>query len=231
MDGPSILEVLGVLIIAFVFGVMLPVSLTLLFVKYRGGPAQMYQLGSEVKAGKVADFLPWGSTSLGELTREWVGDSAFTRSMFGRHDQRAGRVPSARTDSGWLLAFTMESKNDAADGRLVAVTSAHRVDLRVSSGVCHATVNGATLGTFKWGEPELRAPDGSQLGSYRRGGQLALRGRDVATIDSRTSGAPARPPAVTPLVTNLAAERTPEEEAWTLVLAVMELGWGRTAAS
>lgn len=231
MDTPPLVEILGVLVVAFVLGVLVPLALTLLFVKYRGGHAELYQLGAEVKAGKLKDLLPWGSTSLTELTREWVGHSAFTRSMFGRHEQRAGRVPSARADSGSLLAFTMESKRDGADGRLVAVTSAHRVDLRVSGGVCRATVNGAALGSFKLGEAELLAPDGSQLGSYRRGGQLALRGRDAATIDTRTSGAPARPPSLTPLVTQLAAERTPEDEAWTLVLALMELGWGRPRES
>lgn len=231
MDAPPIVEVLGVLVVAFVLGVLVPLSLTLLFVKYRGGPAEMYQLGADVKAGKLTDLLPWEATSLAELTREWVGHSTYTRSMFGRHDQRAGRVPSARTDAGWLLAFTMESKNDGADGRLVAVTSAHRLDLRVSSGVCRAAVNGAALGTFKLGEPELHAPDRAQLGSYRRGGQLTLRGRDAAMLDSHTTCAPARPPTLTPLVTNLAAERTPEDEAWTLVLALVELAWVSPRAS
>ena len=231
MDVQSVMEVLGVLIIAFVLGVIVPLTLTFTFVKLRGGSEEMYQLGAEVKSGKVAELLPWGTDSLASLTREWVGNSTYTESLFGRSDQAAGRVPSARADSGWLLAFTMASKKDGDHGRLVAITSAHRLELRVASGVCHAAVNGKPLGTIKLGEPGLFAPDGSQLGSHRSGGPLTLRARDVATLDARTSCVSARPPALTPLITNLAAERPPEDEAWTLVVAVLQMAWVRPAPS
>ena len=231
MDGQALMEVLGVLIIAFVLGVIVPLTLTFTFVKLRGGSEEMYQLGAEVKSGKVAELLPWGTDSLAALTREWVGSSTYTESLFGRSDQAAGRVPSARADSGWLLAFTMASRKDGAHGRLVAMTSAHRLELRVASGVCHAALNGRPLGTLKLGEPGLFAPDGSQLGSSRAGGQLAVRGRDVATLDARTTCVAARPPSLTPLLTNLSAERTPEDEAWTLVVAVLQMAWVRPAAS
>ncbi len=231
MDVQSIMEVLGVLVVAFVLGVIVPLALIFTFVKRRGGSEEMYQLGAAVKSGKVPELLPWGSASLMELTREWVGSSTYTESLFGRNDQGAGRVPSARTDSGWLLAFTLESKNGGADGRLLAMTSAHRLDLRLAAGVCHAMVNGAALGTFKLGEPGLFAPDGAQLGSYRLGGQLTLRGREVATLDPRTTCTSARPPSPTPLFTHLAAERTAEDEAWTLVVAVLQLAWVRPGVS
>lgn len=231
MDVQSILEVLGVLIIAFVLGVIIPLTITFTFVKLRGGSEEMYQLGAEVKSGKLTYLLPWSSDSLTALTREWVGSSTYTESLFGRNDQGAGRVPSTHADSGWLLAFTMESKNDGNDGRLLAVTSAHRLDLRVAAGVCHAQVNDKPLGTFKLGEPALFAPDGSQLGSFRVGGQLALHGRDAATFDTRTTCAAERPAVPTPLITQLVPERTPEDEAWTLVLAVLQLGWVRPAVS
>lgn len=231
MDVQSILEVLGVLIIAFVLGVIIPLTITFTFVKLRGGSEEMYQLGADVKAGKLTDLLPWGSDSLTELTREWVGSSTYTESLFGRNDQGAGRVPSVRADSGWLLAFTMDSKNDGADGRLIAMTSAHKLDLRVAAGVCHASVNGKPLGTLKLGEPTLFAPDGAQLGSFRVGGQLALRGREAATLDTRTVCAPERPVSPTPLITNLAPERTPEDEAWALVLAVLQMSWVRPTVS
>lgn len=231
MDVQSILEVLGVLLVAFVLGVIVPLALTFTFVKQRGGSEEMYQLGAAVKSGKLPDLLPWGSDSLTALTREWVGSSTYTESMFGRNDQGAGRVPSARADSGWLLAFTMESKNSGADGRLIAMTSAHKLDLRVAAGVCHASVNGKALGSFKLGEPTLSGPDGKPLGSFRVGGQLALNGRDAATLDTRTTCAPERPASLTPLVTQLAADRTPEDEAWTLVLAVLQMGWVRPQAS
>lgn len=231
MDVQSVMEVLGVLLVAFVLGVLVPLALIFTFVKHRGGSEEMYQLGAELKAGKLPDLLPWGNDSLTELAREWVGSSTFTESLFGRNDQAGGRVPSTRTDPGWLLAFTMDSKNGGADGRLLAVTSAHKVNLRVTAGVCHATLDGKPLGSFKLGEPALFAPDGKQLGSYRVGGQLELRGRDAATIDAHPSCASARPSSLTPLVTRLAAERTPEDEAWTLVLAVLQLAWVRPQVS
>lgn len=231
MDVQSVMEVLGVLVVAFVLGVLIPLALIFTFVKHRGGSEEMYQLAAELKAGKVHDLLPWGNDSLSELAREWVGSTTYTESMFGRNDQAGGHVPSTRTDPGWLLAFAMSSSKNGAEGWLRAMTSAHKLELRVTGGVCHATLNGKALGSLKLGEPTLFAPDGTQLGSYRAGGQLALRGRDAATIDIHPSCVTARPASLTPLVTHLPAERTPEDEAWTLVLAVLQLAWVRPQVS
>ena len=222
MDGRAIIEVLGVLVVAFVLFVVVPLFLLFLYIKYRGGNAEMHQTIADLKSGAITELLPWESTSLGELTREWVGYSTYTTSMFGRSDQAAGRVPSSRAPSGWLLAFSVETKNDGADGRVLAMTSAHRLELAITSGVWRATLNGALLGTFRKGEEPLVAPDGAQLGTFR-GGQLVVRGREVATIETPHAGAPARAPALTELVTHLRAERTPEDDAWTLVCAVFQL--------
>lgn len=222
MDARAIMEVLGVLVVAFIVGVLLPLTLTFLFVKYRGGSEEMHQTIAALKAGKIDDLLPWDSGSLGELTREWVGSATYTASMFGRNDQSAGRVPSSRVPSGWLLAFGLETKNDGADGRVLAMTSAHRIELRIERGVCKASVNGTVLGSFKLGEAPILAPDGSPLGSYRRG-QLEVRGRDAATLDTRTASVSARAEAPGPLITSQVADRTPEDEAWTLVVAVLQL--------
>jgi hypothetical protein len=223
MDGRAIIEVLGVLLVAFIVCVVVPLFLLFLFIKYRGGNEELYRTMAALKSGTIAELLPWENTSLGELTREWVGYTTYTTSMFGRSDQGAGRVPSNRAPSGWLLAFGVETKNDGADGEVLAMTSAHRLDLAITRGVCRATLNGTALGTFRKGEAPLVAPDGTQLGTFNPGGQLVIRGRAVATIDTPRNGASARPAALTPLITNLLAERTPEEEAWTLVFAVFQL--------
>ena len=225
MDGQAISEIIGVLLVAFVAFVLVPLLLLFLFIRYRGGSEEMYQTVEALKAGKVTELLPWGSSSLGELTREWVGASIYTSSLFGRNDQGAGRVPSRNATSGWLLAFSLDAKNKA-DGKVLAMTSSHRLELSMESGVCRATLNGVALGTFRQGE--VFGADGAPLGTYRRelrGGQLVLRGRDVATIDTATAGASDRAESLTPLVTNLLAERTPEDEAWTLVLAAHQLAW------
>jgi hypothetical protein len=224
MDGRAIIEVLGVLVVAFVAFVLVPLFFTFLFVKYRGGSEEIYETAAALRSGKLADLLPWDSASLSELTREWVGSSTYTVSMFGRHDQGAGRVPSTRASTGWLLAFSMEGKNTGTDGQVLAMTSAHRLDLRITGKVCHASLDGAALGTLKLTEGGIFAPDGTALGSVR-GGQLVLRDRNVAAIEPRTTSASERVPSPTPLVTGLLAQRTPEDEAWTLVVAVLQLAW------
>lgn len=223
MDGRAIMEILGVLLVAFIVCVVVPLFLLFLFIKHRGGNAEMHQLIAALKSETVSELLPWESTSLSELTREWVGSSTYTKSAFGRSDQAAGHVPSSRAPSGWLLAFGIETNNDGADGQVLAMTSAHRLELAITRGVCRATLNGTTLGTFKLGEGPVLAPDGAQLGTFRAGDQLVVRGRPVATIATPRGGASTRATALTPLVTHLAPERTPEEEAWTLVFVVLQL--------
>lgn len=223
MDGRAIIEVLSVLVVAFIAFVVVPLFLLFLFIKYRGGNAEMHQTIAAVKAGKVSELLPWESTSLGELTREWVGHSTYTTSMFGRSDQAAGHVPSSRATSGWLLVFSVETKNDGADGKVLALTSAHRLELAITGGGWRATLNGTVLGTFKKGEAPITAPDGAQLGTFLPGAPLVVRGREVATINSPRAGASARAMAPTPLVTDLLSAPTPEDDAWTLVFAVFQL--------
>ncbi len=221
MDGRAVIEVLGVLLVAFVVCVVVPLFLLFVYIKYRGGNAEMHATIAALKSGTFSELLPWDGTSLGELTREWVGHATYTASMFGRSDQAAGQVPSSRAPSGWLLAFSTETNNDGADGKVLAMTSAHRVEVAISSGLCRATVNGTVLGTFRMGEAVFCAPDGTALGTL--GDQLVVRGRDVATIGTPRTGVPARAPALTALITNLRAQRTPEDEAWTLVFAVIHL--------
>ena len=223
MDGRAIIEVLGVLVVAFVAFVVVPLFLLFLYIKYRGGNADMHQLIASLKSGTITGLLPWDSTSLGQLTREWVGSATYTTSMFGRSDQGAGHVPSIRASEGWLLAFGVETKNDGADGRMLAMTSAHRLELTIMGGIHRATLNGVVLGTFRKGEAPFLAPDGTQLGTFGPGGQLSVRGREVAMIATPRTGASTRAPAPTPLVTNLLAGRTPEDEAWTLVFAAFQL--------
>lgn len=223
MDGRAIIEVLTVLVVAFIAFVVVPLFLLFLYIKYRGGNAEMHQTIGAVKSGTITELLPWDSSSLSDLSREWVGHATYTTSMFGRSDQAAGHVPSIRAPSGWLLAFSVETKNDGADGKVLAMTSAHRLELAISGGVWRATLNGAVLGTFKKGEAPITAPDGAQLGTFLPGAPLVVRGREVATFNTPRAGAPARAPALTPLITNLHAERPPEDDAWTLVIAMSQL--------
>ena len=157
------------------------------------------------------------------MSREWVGSSTYTASMFGRSDQSAGRVPSRSVPSGWLLAFGLEMNNDGADGRVLAMTSAHRLELAITSGVSRVTLNGTVLGTFRKGEPSISAPDGTQLGTFGPGDRLVVRGREVATLNTPRAGVATRAPVPTPLVSHLLAQRTPEDEAWTLVFSVVQL--------
>ena len=215
--------IIGVLLAALVVFVLVPLFLLFLFIQFRGGNEEMYQTAAAVKSGTITELLPWGSASLSELTREWVGSSTYTVSTFGRRDQAAGRVPSRTSPTGWLLAFTMESSSNGAEGKLLAMTSAHKLELRVTGGVCQASINGAALGSFRPGEPALLGPDGAQLGTFAAG-KLTLRGREVATVDPRTTSAAARAESLS-LVTHLLAERTPEDEAWSLLVAVLQLGW------
>ena len=224
MNTDLIIGIIGALFGALVAFVLVPLFLLFLFIQYRGGAEEMYQTAAAVKSGTITELLPWGSTSLGELTREWVGSSTYTVSAFGRRDQAAGRVPSGRSPTGWLLAFTMESSSHGADGKLFAMTSAHKLELRVAGGECKASINGAAVGSFRVGEPALFGPDGVQVGTYRVD-QLTIRGREVAKIDARTRSDSARVESPSFLVTNLLAERTGEDEAWTLLVAVLQLGW------
>ena len=223
MDGRTIIEMLGILVVAFVVFVVVPLFLLFLFIRYRGGHEEMHDTIAALKSGKVTALLPWESASHSDLTREWLGSSTYTTNMFGRSDQGAGRVPSRGAPTGWLLAFGVETKNDGADGRMIAMTSAHRLDVAITKGVCRATLNGTVLGSFSKGEPSLRAADGTTLGTFRPTGQLVIRGRDVASIESPRAGLSARAATPTPLVTNLLTERTEEDEAWTLVFAVFQL--------
>jgi hypothetical protein len=228
MTGQDIIEVIGVLIVAFILGVIIPLTLTFLFVKYRGGAEEMYVIAAAVRSGKVQELLPWSSASLSELASEWVGSSTFTRSMFGRNDQAAGLVPSSKSQTGWLLGFATDSRKDGADGTVVAITSAHKLELSMTGGTFTATVNGSPLGTVKLGEAgeaSLFGPDGAQVGSYRRqvaGGKLMLNGREVGTL-ARTSSSMERIPSTTPLISNLAAQ--PQDESWVLALAVVQFAW------
>ena len=86
MDGRAIIEVLGVLLVAFVVCVVVPLFLLFLYIKYRGGNAEMHAVIAALKSGTVSELLPWEITSLGELTREWVGHATYTTSMFGRSE-------------------------------------------------------------------------------------------------------------------------------------------------
>lgn len=228
MEWSGFIEVVGVLLGAFVFLVVVPLGLLFLFVKHRGGDAEIYRTMAALKSGTVAELLPWTSASLGELTREWVGFTTHTVSMFGRGDQSAGRVPSSRSPEGWLLALSVETKNAGADGTVRATTAAHRLELAIKGGVWTATLNGTPLGHFSAGHPPLLAPDGTPLGDFGAGGQLALRGRAVTTIATPQAPAPVRPQALTPLLSGLLEARTPEDEAWALVLAVFQLARAST---
>ena len=171
MDGRTIIEMLGILVVAFIVFVVVPLFLLFTFIRHRGGNEEMHDLIAALKSGKVPDLLPWDSTSLNDLTREWVGSSTYTTNMFGRSDQGGGQVPSSRSPSGWLLAFGVETKNDGADGRMIAMTSAHRLEVAITKGACLVTLDGTVLGTLRKGEGSLLAPDGSTLGTFRPGGQ------------------------------------------------------------
>lgn len=228
MNGDATIGIVGALFGLLVGCVGVPALFIFVFVKLRGAQQDLDSTAAAVRAGTVTELLPWTSASLSELTREWVGESTFTSGVPGRGDRAGGRVPSGRSPSGWLLAFTMEAKNDGAEGLVLAVTTAHRLELRVTGGVCFATVNGAPLGSSRLGEPGLFSPDGSPLGNYRREppvAQLALRGRDVAKLDTRTTSDAKRTAAPGFVVTHLLADRTAEDEAWVLVAAVLELAW------
>lgn len=230
MSGQDLVEVIGVLIVAFVLGVIVPLTITFLFVKHRGGAAELYQTAAAVRAGKVEDLLQWDSSSLSDLTSECLGWSTYTASMFGRNDQVAGLVPSSKTEKGWLLGFCADAKREGSDGKVVAVTSAHKLELSMAGGTFSAMVNGAPLGSIKLGdagEATLVAPDGAQVGSYRRqvsGGQLVLNGKEMGTL-ARTTAITEGTPMKTPLIASLPTGRSTQEEAWILALAVVQFAW------
>lgn len=205
-----------------------PVLFVFVFLKLRNAQQEVDQTAAAVRSGTVAELLPWGPSSLGELTREWVGASRYTSGVLGRGDRASGRVPSGRAPAGWLLAFTMEARHDGTEGTVQATTSTRRLELRVSTGVCQAIVDGAPLGTFRLGQTELFATDATRVGTYRREppvARLEVRGREVATLDTRTTSAAERAAAPTPLVTHFVTTPSAEEEAWVLVASVLELAW------
>jgi hypothetical protein len=150
--------------------------------------------------------------------------------MFGRNDQAAGLVPSSKTEKGWLLAFCTDSKKEGTDGKVLAITSAHKLELSMAGSTFSVVVNGTPLGTIKLGdagEAALVAPDGAPVGSYRRqvsGGQLMLNGKEVGTL-ARTTTIAEGTPMKTPLVASLPTGRTPQEESWILALAVVQFAW------
>jgi hypothetical protein len=100
----------------------------------------------------------------------------------------------------------------------------------MASGTFSASVNGSPLGTLKLGDAGdavLVAPDGAQVGSYRRqvsGGQLLINGKEMGTL-ARTTTIAEGTPMKTPLVGSLPTGRTPQEESWILALAVVQFAW------
>lgn len=215
------------------FGVLVgcvgvPVFFGIVFFKLYRARSEISETAAAVRSGNVAELLPWGPMSLNELTREWVGSSTYTAGILGRTDQASGRVPSGRSAEGWLLAFSMDSRSNGAAGLVLATTSAHRLELRITNGVCQAVLNGTALGSFRLADAKVFTAQGDPLGNYWRQvprGQLALRGHEVATLDTRTQSDTARVAVPTFLITHLLAERSAEDEAWALVAAVMELAW------
>ena len=205
-----------------------PLLFVFVFIKLRNAQQEVDRTAAAVRSGAVADLLPWGPASLSELTRQWVGASTYTSGVLGRGDRASGRVPSGRKPAGWLLAFTMDARHDGTEGLVQATTSAHRLELRISTGVCQAVLNGVALGTFRLGQAELFAADATPLGTYRREppvARLGVRGREVATLDTRTTSDANRAASPTSLVTHLLPTRSAEEEAWALIAAVLELAW------
>lgn len=226
-DGATV-GILFALLGGLVACVGVPALFLVIFLKLRSARDEQAQTAAAVQSGAVTDLLPWGPGSLSELTREWVGASTYTSGVLGRNDRAGGRVPSGRSKSGWLLAFTMDAHHHGADGVVQAATSAHRLELRIAGGACQVLINGAVFGHLQLGEAGLFAPDGGPVGFYRRQppvAQLGIRGRDVATLDTRTQSNAERAAQPTFLVTHLLAERTPDDEAWALVAAVLELAW------
>ena len=225
MSGQDLVEVMEVLIVAFVLGVIVPLTITFLFVKHRGGAVELYQTAAAVRSGKVEDLLPWGPSSLSELTSECLGWSTYTVSMFGRNDQAAGLVPSSKTEKGWLLAFCTDSKKEGTEGKVLAVTSAHRFELSKEGASFSVVVNGAALGTITLGdagEATLIGPDGAQVGTNRR--QLVSHGKELGTL-ARTTSVTEGVPMKTPLIASLPTERTSQEELWILALGVVQFAW------
>lgn len=233
VGGGANLIVIG-LLLGGVLCVGVSVFLVVVIVKLTQARGDEAQLAAAVKAGTVTDLLPWSSDALGALSCEWVGSSSFTNTVGGFSDQAAGRVPSDRAPSGWLLAFAMNARNRGAVGQVHAVTSAHRIEVQVASGVAEVAVNSAQAGSWRLATGELLAADGAAIGMVRRDtnasadarlGRLAVRGRNVATFHLRSESDTARAADPTSFFTDLAAPLSPEEETWALVAAVLELGW------
>jgi len=197
------------------------------FASMRAGQKQLEETSQAVQAGKVEDLLPWARATLSEVSRQWVGNTTFTRGAAGRSDEAAGRVPSVRSPSGWLLAFAMSSAGRGAEGKVLAVTANKKLRLDVANGVAQVTVDGKKLGTVRLDSGVLADADGVQVGSYQRGadGHLKLGDWELAIIDLHTAPDEARPVKPGPLYKFLGSPRSEVQENWALAAGLLELGW------
>lgn len=184
-------------------------------------------IATEIRSGAITGMIHWHPSVLVHMSSDWVGASHYARGAFGHRDSAAGKVfaPALR---GFVLGFVCETEGRGARGRIEITTSLARFVGQFDGGLVWFSSAAGPLGAVVLQTGVLLDPGGIAIGEYQRGGAgpfspLFLRGRCVAGIQ-RVGESHAQVPASSrPLLTAVDV-RSPEEEAWVVVIAVLELG-------
>lgn len=195
----------------------------------------------EIEARRILDgatpaLLPWSRAAFPDLAAEWEGTYRRLLVFFA-----SGHCPSLREPkSGWL-AFVLNRKQNG--GLLLARTSNREARLDFGDDSVTATVDGQLLGVIRLSTGEIydaarqsigvcRRDQGTQifiegleLGPRHRFYPLTLNGREIAKINTATTGALIYLGPRAPLVVNLIRDLKAEEEDWLLALCALEVGY------
>lgn len=179
----------------------------------------------EIAGGSTSGLEDWTGSTLGELSRNVVGDWYYQRPMGGRLVSRmTGALHSCRT-RGEAVRFSCEKRNEG--GELTVLTNWTRLDIRLSPSSCQIWVNRTELGSLGLGSGRISDPRGGELGAYQRGpdaARLLLRGRDVAWVRRATEPESALPPLPEPFCASLAPVIDEEATLWLVALMAIEAG-------
>jgi hypothetical protein len=184
-------------------------------------------IAAELRLGAIPGMVHWHPALLGQLCSDWVGATHYVRGGFGNRDAAAGKlfVAGQRVPA---LAFLCETEQRGTQGRIELVTSVARFAGQIDRGAVWFGSPAGPLGAMVMQTGVLLDPSGQAIGQLARGGAdpfapVYLRGRCIGAIDQRSDSHAALPAVTRPLFSALDV-RSAEEEAWLLVLAVLELG-------
>jgi len=231
----------GLFILCACFASIIAFFIVLFVLWQRSRPPSPQQQASAANAAQVdreesvATLLPWSTQCLGDLACQWRG----TRTLALVGSEYRGQIASLSDPQGSsALAFHLSGKGRQGVLRLWTSDRQMQLDFRADGST---SVSGCLVGSIR-PDGELLDSAGQSIGAYprRRGFRFVmgsipvaprytsaeLNRRAVAEINEglvRRSGPFAASAATRPLIHNLRADVTREEEDWLIALIGLEL--------